>query len=202
MARMTFGFGVASLGLSLMFGFSLALSGCGYTLRGNTRPFFDQKHIRTLYVAPVKNNSFKPGVEIVVYNALRKRVAQGGYVRIVDSPAQADAQFVAAVQQAGYTPFALTSVKDIGPINSGPSSVQVASLYEATLQVQFALKGREESSLWSETLTRTKRFAASTYFGAAGSTSALINESEFERTLLDLSVSIVTDAEESINTLF
>lgn len=186
-----------AVGLAVLVG-----SGCGYTLRGNTRPYFENKGIRTLYVAPVKNNSFKPGVEIVVYNALRKRVAQGGYVRIVDSPQNADAQFIASVQQAQYLPFALTSVKDIGPTNNGPSSVQVASLYEATLQVQFELKDRSSALLWSEALTRTKRFAASTYFGAAGSTSAIINESEFERTLLDLSVSIVTDAEESVNTLF
>jgi hypothetical protein len=38
--------------------------------------------------------------------------------------------------------------------------------------------------------------------GTLGSTSALINEGEFERTLSDLSVNIATDAEESINSIF
>jgi len=194
-----------SIGRWLVFGSALlsltVWEGCGYTLRGNTRPFFEQNEIHTLYVAPVKNNSYKAGIEITVYNALRKRFAQGGYVRLVDSPVMADAEMDAWVIDASYTPAAITRADQIAPQGVGPDNVQIASTYNVNLSVKFTLKGRGKE-LWSNELSRAKTFAATTYMGALGSTSALINESEFEQTLNELSTSLVTDAEESINTLF
>ncbi|MBS1958875.1 MAG: hypothetical protein JST80_05315 [Bdellovibrionales bacterium] len=184
---------------------ALSFSGCGYHLRGNTREFFNDHHIQTIYVAPARNNSFKAGVEITLYNALRKKIALGGYVKIVDSPNDADARIASAIQDAAYSPYATAGVQSLSPTSTAldrPGDLYVASLYEAKLRVQFKLSDRRDTTLWSDELTRTKRFSASTFFGGQGSTSALINESEFERTLSDLFVSIVTDAEESINTAF
>lgn len=184
---------------------TLGLSGCGYHLRGNTREFFNDHQIRTIYVAPAGNNSYKGGAEITLYNALRKRFALGGYVKIVDNPNDADAKIAATIQEAAYAPYAASSVQSISPTatsKSRPEDLYVASLYEARLRVSFRLSDRRDKALWADELLRSKRFVASTFFGSQGSTSALINESEFERTLSDLSVSIVTDAEESINTAF
>lgn len=179
------------------------LPACGYNLRGNTRPFFTDHQIHTIYVQPIKNNSYKAGIEITVYNALRKRIAEGGYVRIVDQPDLADASMVCSVQDASYAPAGITTAEQVQPLNAGKSDVQVASSYNVNLQVKFALYQNHPShSLWADELIRSKSFQATTYVGALGTTSALINESDFERTLSDLSVSIVTDAEESINSIF
>ncbi len=187
------------LALTLM----LALSSCGYSLRGNTRVFFENHQIRTLYVAPVKNNSYKGGVEILLYNALRKRIAQGGYVRIVDSVNQADAQINASVLAADYKPSGITTADQIAPIRTGPSNVQIASAYNVSLQVQFDLELlKTKAKIWSDSLSRQKTFLASTYLGALGTTSALINESDFERVLGDLAGNVVIDAEESMNSIF
>lgn len=180
----------------------MGMIGCGYTLRGNTRPFFEVKGIRTLYVAPSKNNSFKAGVEITVYNALRKRIAQGGYVRLVDDPKRADARIEATVQDASYTPSAITRADQLTPLETGPDNVQVATSYNVRLTILFNLLDKENVSLWTSELGRNKSFAATTYIGDLGNTSGLINESEFERALGDLSAILVSDAEESINTLF
>ena len=182
----------------------LMLSSCGYHMRGEERPFFKIHNINTLYVYPVKNNSYKAGVEITVYNALRKRFSQGGYLRLVDKPELADAQIAATVSEATYTPLAITTADKIATTNSvpGPGSVQIASSYQVNLSVQFVLNDQKNKSLWSDVVAKSKSFAASNYLGTLGSTSALINEGEFERTLNDLSVGIATDAEESINTLF
>ena len=185
------------LRFSLLFLLGAAASSCGYNLRGNTRPFFDQHHISKLYVSPVKNNSYKAGVEIVVYNALRKRIAQGGYVSLVDSAELADATMSAFVQDASTIPATTTSADQLSPLKSGPTTIQVATAYVANLRVKFHHK-----RLWGDELARGKIYQANTYLGSLGSTSALINESEFDVTLNDLSVSIVTDAEESINTIF
>ena len=184
------------------FSLSLGLSGCGYMLRGNARPFFETHHIHTLYVPPVKNNSYKAGIEITVYNALRRRFAQGGYVTLVDSARNADAEIDATVTDATYSPSGITTTDQLAPIGTGPSQVQIASTYNVSLKVRFELVDAKKSSLWKDEVSRGKSFPATTYLGALGSTSALINESEFERALGDLSVSIVTDAEESINTIF
>jgi len=176
---------------------------CGYTLRGQDRPFFKLHNINTLYVTPVRNNSYKAGVEITIYNALRKRFSQGGYIRIVDSPDLADAVFTATVLIAEYTPMAITTADTLAHVGSpqGPSTVQIASSYNVSLQVRFQLSDAKKKSLWGDLITRTKSFAASNYMGVLGDTSALINEGEFERTLNDLSVNIATDAEESINSI-
>ena len=110
-----------ALRFSLLLGLAGLLGSCGYTLRGNTREFFNQNGIRSLYVAPVKNLSYKPGVEIVIYNALRKRIAQGGYVRIVDQPGQADAEIEAKVLDASYAASGITTADQIAPVQTGRS---------------------------------------------------------------------------------
>lgn len=178
----------------------LLVPACGYTLRGNSRVFFENHKIRTLYVAPVRNNSFKAGIEIQIYNSLRKRVAQGGYVRIVDSRDVADAVLNATVLNAGYSPAGITTTDQIAPIGSGPKNVQIASEYSVNLSIGFQLvEIKSNKALWADSVTRTKSFSASTYLGALGTTSALINESDFERSLSELSTGIVMDAEESMN---
>jgi hypothetical protein len=190
--------------MRLFFCFLLfATSGCGYTLRGNSRVFFDQNGIKALYVAPVKNDSFKAGVEIIVYNALRKRIAQGGYVRIVDQKSLADGEVRATVGNATYSPAGITTADQLAPVQTGPSNIQIASAYLVNLTISFEMESlRERRVLWSDSITRQKSFSASTYLGALGTTSALINESDFERTLGELSSGIVMDAEESMNSIF
>jgi hypothetical protein len=181
----------------------VVFSSCGYTLRGNSRVFFDKNEIRTLYVAPVKNNSYKAGAEITVYNALRKRIAQGGYVRIVDERDRADAEIRSTVLTAGYSPVGITTADQIAPIQTGPSNVQIASAYNVNLDISFELEAmKRHQILWRDSIARQKSFSASTYLGSLGTTSGLINESDFERTLGELSVGIVMDAEESMNSIF
>jgi len=173
-------------------------------MRGDERPFFKLHDMHTLFVYPVQNNSYKAGVEITFYNALRKRFSQGGYIKIVDKAEQADALIAAVVQEAIYTPADTTTADKIANMgaNPGPGTVRIASSYQVSMKVQLTLTDKKQKSLWSDVVAKNKSFAASNYLGALGSTSALINEGEFERTLSDLAVGIATDAEESINTIF
>ncbi len=182
---------------------AFGLSSCGYTLRGSSRPFFAKHGIKVLYVPPVKNQSYKAGAEITLYNALRKKMAQGGYVSVIGDANLADATLSAIVMDASYVPAAITTADQIAPLGSGPNSVQIASSYDVTLKVVFILsENKTGKTLWRDVLRREKTFAATTYIGPLGSTSALINDSDFERTLTDLSVGICEDAEELINSIF
>ena len=187
----------------------LLYSSCGYQLRGNTRPFFDRNQIHNLYVEPVKNNSYKAGVEITVFNALRKRIALGGYVRIVDKESLADAKFISTVMATSYVPSAITTADQI-PTGDTPSAmrkelgnVQSATVYAVSLTVRFLLKQiHPDKVLWRDEISRSKNFPATIFLGATGSTAALINESVYEKILSELAASLVTDAEESINTIY
>ena len=182
------------------------IPGCGYHMRGEERPFFKKNGITTLYVFPVRNKSYKAGIEITVYNALRKRFSEGGYLRIVDQPENADASILATINTAEYGPMAITTVDKIAGAGSGnalgPSNVQIASSYNVGLSVNFLLTSKQGKIIWSDTIGNNKSFAASNYLGTLGSTSALINEGEFERILTDLSETISANAEESINALY
>ena len=181
----------------------MGTSSCGYTLRGNTRPVFDRYGIKTLYIPPVKNESYKAGAEITLYNAMRKQWARGGYVQIIDDPHLADATLSATIVDASYSPSAITTADQLQGNNTGPNTVQVASSYDVTLRVRFNLKEMKTGkTLWGDTIVRDKNFAATTFLGTLGSTSALINDSDFERTLSDMSVALVSDAEELINSIF
>lgn len=179
----------------------LFASSCGYGLRTNKRDFMLAHDIRVLHVPAVVNNSFKAGVDLTVYNALRRRIAMGGYVRITDNPNEADAILTTTVTDANYRPLAVGRADQLAPLDTGPGSVQVATSYVVTLSCSFQLTKNKES-LWKDSFTRTKSFAASTFLGVLGSTSALINESEYERTLLGLADGIVMDADETMNALF
>ena len=188
---------------------SLVLTACGYNLRGNTRPFFEKNNIHNIYVEPVKNDSYKAGIEITVYNALRKRIAQGGYVRLVDKESLADAKITSSVMDASYTPAAITTGDQISsgdptiPLHPELSNIQIAKSYNVNLKVRFTLYLEHPAKvLWGDVIYRSKSFASTVYLGQAGSTSALINESDYERSLSELSVNVVTDADESINTIF
>jgi hypothetical protein len=187
----------------------LSFGGCGYTLRGNTRPFFEKNQIHNIYVEPVKNNSYKAGIEVTVYNALRKRIAQGGYVRIVDKEDQSDARISSTVTDASYTPAAIstgdtiTYGDSVTPTRPELSNVQIAKSYNVNLKVRFTLFLEHPAKvLWGDEIVRSKSFPATVYLGGAGNTSALINESDYERSLAELALNVVTDAEESINTIY
>lgn len=177
------------------------ISGCGYHLRGTDRLLFDENQIKRLHVAPVKNDSFKAGVDITLYNAIRKRIASGNYVVLTEKEDDADAVLYATVLGASYSPLSLTTSDQLAPLGTGPSFVQVATSYLVTLNCSFRLQ-KGEKVLWQNGVQRTKSFVAQTYLGILGTTSALINESEFERTLISLADSVSVDADETMNAVF
>jgi hypothetical protein len=64
-----------------------ASPGCGYSLVGYEAGFGD---IRTVAIRTPANDTFVPGVEYVVADALRREFLRRGAVRVIDDPAAAD----------------------------------------------------------------------------------------------------------------
>lgn len=179
----------------------LLMLGCGYHLRETTHALRDQHGVQSIYVEPLKNSTYKAGVENHVYNALMRVVAAGGRIRLARTPEGADAILSGSVSRAEYAILAATTENALLPESiKGRISVQVATVYQASLACEFTLHRRsaEAPSLWSSSFSRTKPFSAQNQLGTLGRTSALINESEFERALQDLTETMVADVHESM----
>ncbi len=188
----------------------LALSGCGYHFQRSESPLLEKEGIRRIYISPLVNNSYKPGAENLVYNVLLKALTVNRYIRLVEDPSLADATLSGSVSRAEYGPSASAAANSVSPLISNGSlyqKVYIATEYSAGLDCTFTLTrrnpGRDQRALvWSGNFSRSKPFIASNQLGAFGTTSALINESEFERALGDLAQSMMGDLRESMLSRF
>jgi hypothetical protein len=182
-------------------------AGCGYTLQGSRSPLLEKEGIRRVFVAPLVNDTFKPGVEGVVYNALIKTLAAHRRVVLVQHRADADAVLTGTVTAAGSAISASTEARNLNPSGIGPSDIRVATEYSATLGCSFKLvrerpRPGKAPTVWQSGYTRSKPFPGANQLGVLGTTSALINESEFDRALFDLANSMMADVHESMLAMF
>src|SRR6185312_2812483 len=87
------------------------------------------------------------------------------------------------------------------------ANIQIATEYSATLSCDFMLvrphpAPKQKAVVWTGSFSRSKLFEASNNLGAEGDTSALINESEFDRALSDMASSMMDDVHESMLAMF
>ena len=206
---------ISRISFAILLGMALPLAGgCGYSLQGSHNVLLEKEGIHRVYVAPLLNNTFKPGVENLVYNSLVRTLSAGRRVVLVQSPQQADAILNGVVAVAASGIAGSTSMKQLDPVNGQPTSISginenisVATIYSAQLTCQFSLTRRltppgKKTDLWNSTFSRSKSFAAANRLDVPGTTSALINESEFDRALSELSQTMMGDLHESMLAMF
>ncbi len=180
-------------------------SACGYTLQTSKSELVDREGIRKIYVRPVKNKTLKLGVENLVYNALLRNIAANGNVKLVQSEADADARLESVIWEVQST-ISSSVAAGSDPVNFYPG-LQVASEYSAQLVCQFSLYKEADRKgptrlIWSLHFTRSKLFPAFVQIGVPGTTSPLITESEFYRTIGDIASSMMDDVHESMFSMF
>ncbi len=191
---------------------ALALAGCGYGFQGTRNVLFEKEGVRRVFVAPLENNTFKPGVENLLYNEMLKNLAASRKVEIVQEESLADVVLNGVVSGAAFSPSAATTANLLFPSDriprlKGSPNITVASEYSASLTGSFQLMRRvavpgKNSIVWSSGFARSRSFPATNQLGAFGTTSALINESEFDRALRDLADSVSRDMIESMFVAF
>jgi hypothetical protein len=190
-----------------IFGFALATSGCaGYRFQGTSSQVLDEVGIHSLYVAPVVNSTYKPGVDTIVYDQMVKTIMVNHRVRLVERAEQADAVLKGEVTTADYTPAGSTAASALFPSTvlptlKGSPDMQVATGYSANLTASFVLEAQNPAPgkpkvVWSGSFSRTKPFPANNQLDVFGSTSPLINESQFDRALRDMTESMMADVHE------
>lgn len=88
--------------------FGLALpAGCGYSV---VRYQGAIPGAETLAIQPLSNESYEPGVEAVVLEALRREALQRGGLRLIEDPEAADVVLSGAVSGVVVTPRSFSSV--------------------------------------------------------------------------------------------
>ena len=188
----------------------LVCSSCGYTLQRSNNDVLTEMGIRKIYVAPVKNMSFKPGVENILYNELLKMVAASRRLEIVEKPEYADVVLNGRVDSAAYSPSATTSSDSVfGGVNNSPKTIQmiVATEYQAALNFSLSLMrnqgvGAPKKEIWGSSYARTKRFPSNIQKVEYGTTSQLISESNFDRVLKEMAHATMIEVQESMLSLF
>jgi hypothetical protein len=158
----------------------------------------------------VVNNSYKSGVENLVYNALLKSLAGNRWIILVRQPGEADAILngtVGVAEYSGTTPLRGSDLPRSPGTTGDFSNVQVATSFWSRLQCSFSLIRRnpppgKTATIWGATFRREAPFPSANQLGTLGTTSALINESEFERTLQELARSMTADVRESMLSRF
>lgn len=223
--------GIRRLTVTTVMGVFLSASSCGYTLQSSRNPVLHEKGIRTVYVAPVQNNTYKTGIDNLVYNQLIKVLSAYRTVRLVRRPEDADAILQGAVTRASFGPTAATVATDLFPTRdvlttlveqgSVPSerkqfdplvlerlrNTRVAIEYAATLNIAFSLNRKDPrpgqaKRIWTGSFSDSRRFPANNQLGMFGNTSPLINDSDFDRALRDLAENMMGDLHESMLAMF
>jgi hypothetical protein len=206
---------IPSLVIPLLAGILLlsgsGVTGCGYSFQNSHNPLEYREGIRRVYVSPVINNTYKPGVENLVYNQLIRIFSSHRRVAVVQDPEQADAVLQGTVVDALYAGGPGTTVINLNPQGLGQAlptaPFVISTIYTANLNCAFSLIRRnslpgKKGIVWASSFARSKQFPASNQLDVPGTTSALINESEFDRALQDLAHSMMDDLHESMLAMF
>lgn len=193
---------VTALLISCLF----AMSSCGYSLRGSESQLFQSEGIKKVFVAPVKNSTLKPGVEQIIYNSIVRQLKAQGGLDLVYSKSAADAILHATVESAYYASQSRSPASRLGKTTE---SIEVTNVYSANLTCRFELRKltrsqqtQENRKIWMQTFSRSRAFQANTRIGVAGTTASLINESEFDRALGELSRGLGSDVREAMVSFF
>jgi len=135
-------------------------SGCGYSLVGYSSGFDD---IRTVAIVTLANDSFVPGVEYVVSDALRREFLRRGAVRVIDDPAAADLVLAGAVDTVRSRGRSFSSIvfslehellleldiearrADGQEIVIGERALHASEYYLASADVEATRKNRDEA---------------------------------------------------------
>jgi hypothetical protein len=186
------------IGLFLGVPVLLVLGGCGYSLRTSRDPSrIKSLGVQKVYVRPVKNETYRPGVENAVYSQLVRMLSSTPGLRAVNRPEDADGELRATVHQARRSVSGEIKASELNPKGVGSSTLLVASEFSALLECSFELS-KPGRSLWSGQFTRARPFPANSQIGSLGSTGALINESEFDRALGEVASDMMADVRNSL----
>lgn len=152
----------------------LALAGCGYRPLGSGEVSALQPSVRTISIGTLKNRTLRPTIQPALKDALIRRFAADGRIRVVEEGA--DALLDGAIEGLGEEPLAF-------------SSADTAKRLRLNISFSFTLKNRQEDKV----LLRDGVAGVAYYFTGTGVTSTRSAEDEATlRAVADLAEQVVS----------
>ncbi len=172
-----------------------AACGYGFRSRGNT---WEREQINKLYIAPLVNNTLRPGVEVPFTSAILKEFSQGGRIQVTSSRESADAVLEGAVEQVDSSVFSTTTADQVSknlPLGQGlDSTFVVAQEYSAKAQISFSLvRLKDGKGLWNQGVSSSRLYPAANQGGDIGNTGVLINNSRYTMALNELAKQLAVE---------
>ena len=183
--------------------FFLNIIGCSYKFQSAVNPW-QEYSIKTVYIKIISNNSLRAGEEVHFTSAFVKTFSRGNKLKVVNDSKNADVVVNASIENIASTISSSTNVPTLTQdkvASQKLSDMVVATEYIATATVAVQLtKGENNlnpkipSVLLVQNFTRQKIYPANTQFGLPGTTSVLINDSQFQLALNEIATGISADA--------
>lgn len=125
----------------------VAISGCGYTLVDYQEP---PPGLQSVSVRTFRNDSYEPGVEFVVADALRREFLRRGVVELAGDASEADLEITGVVQPIEVRTRSFSSV-----------ALALESEITLRLKVQTVRPDGSTTSFDGESMQETERYLAS-----------------------------------------
>lgn len=152
----------------------VALAGCGYRPLGSGEAGALQPSVKTISIGILKNRTLRPTIQPALRDALIRRLAADGRIRVVE--AGADAILEGAIEGFGEEPLAF-------------SSADTAQRLRLSISFAFTLKNRLEDKV----LLRSGVAGVAYYFTGSGLTTTRAAEDEATlRAVTDLAEQVVS----------
>jgi len=155
----------------LLLAILFTLPACSYHFQGRDNAL-RELGVEKIYVAQFQNSSYRPGIEQLFSTAMIREIQKSGSFRLVNSEEEADAVMygTVAVSDAGIASFKTQTVAG--------KEMTVASDYTAGVQCTVVLKDKNGRHIFTQSISSGKVYPGAFRVGDAGTTNALINDSE------------------------
>ncbi len=176
---------------------TLFFCSCGYRFEGKHNPL-EEKGIRKIYITVLNNNSLRSGAEVPFTSAFVKAFSRGNKLKITSNEKDADATLEASIESIASVISGGTSVPSITTDTEarnklGDMSIATEYVAKAIINVKFFKKDGGET-IMSQTFERNRKFQGSNRYGKEGTTSVLINDSQYQLALNEIAKGIALDA--------
>ena len=152
----------------------LALAGCGYRPVGSGESSALQPSVKTINIGMIGNRTFRPTIQPTLRDALIRRLATDGRIRVVEEGA--DAILEGAIEGFGEDPLAF-------------GSADTATRLRITISFSFTLRSRSDDKV----LLRDGVTGIAYYFTGTGLTETKTSEDEATlRAVTDLAEQVVS----------
>ncbi|HRK03092.1 MAG TPA: LPS assembly lipoprotein LptE [Oligoflexia bacterium] len=178
-------------------------AGCGYNWQGTSNLWAKEK-IEKIYIRTLDNKTLTAGVETFFTSAIIREFSKGRRLTITTSEGDADAVLWGTIESVDNTGSPGADI-ELGQVSTESGAgqldrVPIFSEYVATAFLNINLTRRRDGEVvWNGGFGHPGyQYPGSARFGLPGTTSSLINDSQFKLALEEVAKTIATDVHDTL----